>query len=98
MKREISNDIKIVASVSPFQGIGIAPATDKNASDFDNANLKVKKIRKLIEHGIYHADILRYIPGTSDLVFQGMIEKIETIESPADTTYKDKEVLEFDLT
>ena len=97
MKREISND-KTVASVASFQGIGIAPATDKNASDFDNANLKVKKIRKLIEHAIYHADILRYIPGTLDLVFQGMIEKTETIESPADTTYKDKEVLEFDLT
>ena len=27
-----------------------------------------------------------------------MIEKIKTIESPADTTYKDKEVLELDLT
>ena len=33
-----------------------------------------------------------------DLVFQGMIEKIKTIECLADTTYKDKEVLEFDLT
>ena len=98
MQREISDDVKIGASVTLFQSIGKAPVIDKNASDFDNANLKVKKIRKLIEHGIYHADILRYIPGTSDLVFQGMIEKIETIESPADTTYKDKEVLAFDLT
>ena len=70
---------------------------EKNAFDFDNTNLKVEKIRKLIEHGIYDANIAGYIPGTLDLVFQGMIEKIKTVESPADRSYKDKEVLEFDL-
>ena len=61
-------------------------------------HFKVKTIRKLIEHGIYNANIARYIPGTLDLIFQGMIEKFKTIESPADTSYKDKEVSEFDLT
>ena len=60
-------------------------------------HFKVKKIRKLTEHGIYDANIARYIPGTLDLLFQGMIEKIKTIGSPADTTYKDKEVSEFVL-
>ena len=59
--------------------------------------MKVKKIRRLIERGIYDADIARYIPGTLDLVFQGMIEKIMTIEQPADTTYSDKEILDFEL-
>ena len=98
MQREISDDIKIRASATPFQSIGKAPAIDKNAFDFDNANLKVKKISKLIEHGICDANICRYITGTLDLVFQGMTEKIKTIESPTDTRYKDKEVLEFDLT
>ena len=95
----MSDEVKIGASATPFQSIGKAPAIDKNTSDFDNANLKKKKkIRKLIEHGIYNANIARYIPGMLDLVFQGMIEKIKTIECLADTTYKDKEVLEFDLT
>ena len=61
-------------------------------------HFKVKKIRKLIKHGIYNANIARYIPGTLDLVFQGMIEKIKTIGSPADASYKDKEVPEFVLT
>ena len=55
--------------------MGKSPLIDKTASDFDNANLKVKKIRRLIEHGIYDADIPQYIPGTFHLVFQGMIEK-----------------------
>ena len=45
MQREISDDIKIGASVTPFQSIGKAPAIDKNASDFDNANLKVKNLK-----------------------------------------------------
>ena len=61
-------------------------------------HFKVKTIRKLIEHGIYNANIARYIPGRLDLIFQGMTEKFKTIESPADTSYKDKEFSEFDLT
>ena len=61
-------------------------------------HFKVKTIRKLIEHGIYNANIARYIPGRLDLIFQGMAEKFKTIEFPADTSYKDKEVSEFDLT
>ena len=70
MRREIRDDIKIDASVTPFQSIGKAPSIDKNASDFENANLKVKKIRKLIEHGIYDANIARYITGTLDVDFR----------------------------
>ena len=97
MQREISDDIKIWSSVTPFQSVRKFPALDKTASDFDNANLKVKKIRILIERGIYDADIARYIFGTLDLVFQGMIQKIMTIEQLADTTYSDKEILDFEL-
>ena len=59
--------------------------------------MKVKKIRRLIEQDIYDVDIALYIPGTLDLVFQGMIEKIMTTEQPADTTYSDKEILDFEL-
>ena len=97
MQWEISNDVKIGSSVMPFQSVGKSPAVDKTASDFDNANLKVKKIRRLIEWGIYNADIARYIPGMLDFMFQGMIEKIMTIEQPANTTYSDKEILDFEL-
>ena len=78
MQREISNNVKLGSSVTPLQNVRKSPAVDKTASDFDNANLKVKKIRRLIEWGIYNADIARNIPGTLDVVFQGMIEKIFT--------------------
>ena len=73
------------------------PAIDKTALDFEKANLKVKKIRRFIEREIYNADIAQYIPGTLDLVFHGMIEKIMTNEQPASPSYKDKEVLDFEL-
>ena len=69
MQREISDDVKIGSSVTPFQSVGKSPAVDKTASDFGNVNLKVKKTRRLIELGIYDADIARYIPGILDLVF-----------------------------
>ena len=42
-------------------------------------------------------DIACYIPGSLDLVFQGMIEKIMTIDQPADSTYSDKKVLDFEM-
>ena len=97
MQREISSDVKRGSLVTPFQGVGKYPAVDKIASDFYQANLKVKKIRRLAEWGIYNMDTARYIPETLDLVFREMIEKIMTIEQPADTTYSNKEVLDFEL-
>ena len=97
MQREIGSEVKIGDSVIPFRSVRKSPAIDKTALDFDNTNLKIKKTRRLIEHGIYDADIARYIPGTLDLVFQGMIEKIKTIELPVHPWYKDKEVLDFEL-
>ena len=45
----------------------------------------------------YDGDIAHYIPGMLDLVFQGIIEKIMTIEQPVDTTYSHKEILDFEL-
>ena len=57
MQPKISNDVHIGQSVTPFKSLGKSPATDKTASDFDNANLKLKTIRKLIEHRVYDADI-----------------------------------------
>ena len=97
MQQEINDNVKMGSSVTPFQSVGKSPAVDKTASDFDNTNLKIKKIRRLIEWSIYDEDIARYIPGTLDLVFQGMIEKIMTIEQPPDTTYSNKEILDFEL-
>ena len=66
MQKDIADDIHIGQSITPFQSVGKSAAFDKIASAFDNANLKVKKIRRLIEHGIYDAETACYIPGTLD--------------------------------
>ena len=97
MQREIGHEVHIGDLVTPLKSVGKLDAFDKTASDFDNASLKVTKIRRLIEKGIYDAEIPRYIPGTLDLVFQGKFEKVKAIEQPADTTFKDKETLDFVL-
>ena len=82
-KKDIGDDLHVGHSVTPFQSVGKSAAIDKTASDLYNTNPKVKKIRRLIERGIYNADIACYIPRTLNLVFQGMIENVKTIEQPA---------------
>ena len=39
---------------------------------------KYKKIRDLIDMGKYDADLAKYIPGLLELVFQGMLDDIDT--------------------
>ena len=90
MQREIGDEVHIGDLVTPFKSVGKLAA-------FDNASLKFTNIRRLIEKGIYNADIARYIPGTLDLVFQRKFEIVKAIEQPADTTFKDKETLDFVL-
>ena len=46
------DDVKIGSSVTPFESVGKSPAVDKTASDLYNANLKVEKIRRLVEWDI----------------------------------------------
>ena len=86
MLREIGDEVHIGELVTPFKSVGKLTGIHKTTSDFDNASLKAKKIRRLIEKEIYDADIARYIPGTLHLVFQGLIERVKTMEQPADTT------------
>ena len=39
MQQEISDNVKIGSSVTPFQSVGKSLAVHKTASDFDNVNL-----------------------------------------------------------
>ena len=70
---------------------------NKNASDFDKANIKLKKLKRLEDTGEYDADVARYIPGTLELAYQGILEGIETIEQVAHPSYKDLETFDFQL-
>lgn len=72
MQRKIGK-INLWKTVSPFDSIGASSAINRTASNFSNATEKVQKIRKLIETREYDTDIAKYIPGTLELVFQGML-------------------------
>ena len=57
----------------------------------------VQKICKLIQIEEYDTDIVKYIPGRLELVYQGMLEDIDTKDQPAHISYKDMENLEFQM-
>ena len=97
MQREIGTQVDIGKNVSAFDSIGRVPAIDKDASDFDKANTKVTKLKRLVRTGEYDADLARYIPGTLELVFQGMLDDIETMEQVAHPSYKYLETFDFNL-
>ena len=92
---EIENEIRLGSTVSPFDNVGSSSAIDRTASNYNDAKEKVEKIRELIKTGKCNADIARYIPGTLDMVFQGMLEDIDTKEKAAHISYKDMEQVDF---
>ena len=83
MQHEIETQVDIGKNVSAFESIGHVPSIDKTASDFDKADTKVKKLKRLIDTGEYDANIAQYIPGTIELAYQGMLDDIKTIEQVA---------------
>ena len=66
-----------------LNSIGKLKVIDRTALDIENLNKKVQKIKKLINKKIYDEDVARYIPGTLDLIFQGMLDIVTTREQPA---------------
>ena len=46
MQREIGDEVKIEDFVTPFKSVRKSPDIDNTASNFDNANLKVKILIK----------------------------------------------------
>ena len=97
MQREIGTQVDLGKNVSAFDSIGCVPAIDKDASDFDKANTKVSKLKKLVRTGEFDVDLARYIPSTLELAFHGMLDDIKTMEQVAHLFYKDLETFDFNL-
>ena len=76
MQRKMETEINLGKSLFPFDSIGSSSAIDSTASNFLNANEKVQQIKKLIETGEYDGGIAKYILGTLELVYQGMLETL----------------------
>ena len=72
-------------------------AIDRTGSNFKDTGIKLRKIRKLIETSTYDTDISRYIPGTLDLIFQGMLEDIYMKEQPTHFWCRSMKSLNFQI-
>ena len=97
MQRRIGNEVQFGSTVSPFDAAGQSSSTDRSASNFLNASEKVQKLKRLINTGEYDADLAKYIPSMLGLVYQGVIENINTKEQVAHISYKDMETLEYQI-
>ena len=97
MQREISSRVFLGQTALPLDDVRLSSVIDKTASDYTNAGEKVKRIRELIRTGNYDANMVRYIPGVLELVFQGMLEDTDTKEKAANASYKDMEKLDFQI-
>ena len=69
MQREISNEVFLANTVSPFENIGRSSAIDRTASNYNDAKEKAQKIRELIKTGQYNEGIAKCIPGLLELKF-----------------------------
>ena len=92
MQRKIGTETNLGKTVSPLESIVSSSAIDRTASNFLNTTEKVQKICKLIQTEEYDTDIVKYIPGRLELVYQGMLEDIDTKEQPAHISYKDMDI------
>ena len=97
MKRKIGTEIELGKTVSPFDSISVLSAIDRTVSNYLSASEKIRKIRKLMETGTYDVDIARCIHGTLELMFQGMLEDINTKKQPTHSLYRDMENLDFQI-
>ena len=97
MQREIGDEVRLGSTVSPFDNIGLSSSIDRTGSNYGDAKNK-KKNKRTNSTGNYDVNITRYIPGTLDMVFQGMLENIDTKKKVAHSFYKDMEQLDFQIT
>ena len=82
MQRKIWTEVELGATVSSFVKIGTSSGIERSDSNFLNAGGKVKKNGKLTSTGTHDAGIVKNIPKTLKLVYQGMLEDIDTKEQP----------------
>ena len=71
MQGDIGDNVHLGQRVLVFDSVGGVSSIDRTASDFDTAREKVKKQKRLVDRGEYNVDVVRYISGTLELVYQG---------------------------
>ena len=77
MQSAKSTRAKLGENLNPLDDATGVDAVDFGA-DIDNLLTKLDKLKDLYDSRKVNADILRYIPGMSKIMYQGQIDRIET--------------------
>ena len=85
MQSAQSNRVKLGDNLNPLEDATGVDAVDFSA-DIDNLLTKLDKLTDLYESGRIEADLLRYIPGMSKIMYQRQIDWIETKRTYASST------------
>ena len=96
MQSARSNRVKLGENLNPLEDATGVDAVDFSA-DLDNLTNKLGKLAELYDTRKVDADLLRYIPGMSKIMYQGQIDWIETKKSYAASTYTDNQMMEFNI-
>ena len=94
MQRPIFDDIHLGQTVNPAENTNAVKSVDYVA-DFRNIIGKVDILQRLVKFDFMESDLIKYLPGITELVYQGMIYNIRMKKVPADSTYKNFQTLEF---
>ena len=97
MQREISDRVFLGETLNAYEDARRSTAIDRTVSNYNDVKEKVQKIRDLIGTRKYDANLAKYIPGMLKLVFQGMLEDIDTKEKTAHPSCKNMEQLDFQI-
>ena len=97
MQRKKGTENELGKTISSYESIGASFSIDRTVSSYLDAGEKVQKNKKLILTGTYEADIAKYTPGALELVFQWMLEDIDTKDKTVHISYKDMESLDFQI-
>ena len=89
MQREIRDKVFLENTVSPYDDAGRLSAIDRTASNYNDAEEKVKKKQRADQYG---EDMAKYIPGLLELNFKGC-----TREKAAHPSHTDMEQLDFQI-
>ena len=96
MQREISNEIQLGETLNPLSNVSAVSSID-NTSNLKDVFRKVDKLRDLWDKGTVHANLIRYIPGLSNVSRQEKIFNIVPKKTYATSTYRDKKTLKFTI-
>ena len=89
MQRQIQNEPHKAQALNPLKDIMKVKSIDYLA-DVNNMITKIENLEKLCETGKMDFNLIRYIPGLTNIACQGQIYSLQTKQEYASETYAQK--------